>query len=81
MIQLTLYGTEGCHLCDHASELIIRAAQTYSNIAVQYIDIIEDDELMATYGLSIPVLKLSDTISLCWPFTVEEIKTFIESTQ
>jgi thiol-disulfide isomerase/thioredoxin len=81
MIQLKLYGTEGCHLCDHASALIIEAAQAYSNMEVQYIDIIENDELMDAYSLSIPVLTLSDTNKLFWPFTIEEIKTFIESAQ
>lgn len=68
-------------MCDHATELVKEAVRTYSNIAVLYIDIVEDDELMAAYGLSIPVLAVKDNARLLWPFTVEDIKIFIESAQ
>ncbi|MCB5205731.1 glutaredoxin family protein [Methylovorus mays] len=81
MIQLKLYGTEGCHLCDHAFELITQATQPYDNITLHYIDIIEDEELMNAYGTKIPVLTVPDKTNLYWPFSIGEITQLIESAQ
>lgn len=81
MIQLKLYGTEGCHLCDHALELITEATLAYANITFHYIDIIDDEELMNVYSLQIPVLTVADKTSLYWPFSANEITHLIESAQ
>ncbi|MCB4810227.1 glutaredoxin family protein [Methylovorus menthalis] len=81
MIQLKLYGTEGCHLCDQAFELVSQATQPYANITLHYIDIIEDEELMNAYSLKIPVLTMGNKASLSWPFSAGEITKLIESAQ
>jgi len=42
------------------------------------IDIAEDSELLRRYGIKIPVLYREDNASeLCWPFSIEDILTFI----
>ncbi|HWU33740.1 MAG TPA: glutaredoxin family protein [Methylovorus sp.] len=81
MIQLKLYGTEGCHLCDQALELVHQAIAVRPNITLQYIDIVEDEGLMSTYALTIPVLSLEDQTSLFWPFSVKEITDLINGRQ
>ncbi|MCA1773863.1 MAG: glutaredoxin family protein [Halomonas sp.] len=54
MIRLTLYTTQGCHLC---AELEARvAALTRQPITWQRIEVAEDQTLLARYGERIPVL-------------------------
>ncbi|MDR5876431.1 glutaredoxin family protein [Halomonas sp. CUBES01] len=54
MIRLTLYTTEGCHLC---AELEARvAALTLRPVAWQRVEVSEDETLLARYGEHIPVL-------------------------
>jgi len=72
-----LYGTSGCHLCDEA-ETIISTALKNQNITYMNQDIVEDDNLLNQYCLTIPVFKCHTTQQeLNWPFSVEEIKAFI----
>ena len=72
-----LYGTSGCHLCDEA-ETIISTALKNQNIIYMKQDIVEDDNLLNQYCLTIPVFKCHTTQQeLNWPFSVEEIKAFI----
>jgi hypothetical protein len=67
-----LYATDGCHLCEDAMELLEALS-----LPVQYIDIADDDELSARYGLRIPVLRRDDGAELDWPFAEAEIRRFI----
>ncbi|MCO7246658.1 MULTISPECIES: glutaredoxin family protein [Halomonadaceae] len=54
MIRLTLYTTQGCHLC---AELEARvAALTRQPIAWQRVEVADDETLLARYGERIPVL-------------------------
>ena len=72
-----LYGTSGCHLCDVAESIISTAIK---NHAITYIkqDIVEEDNLLNQYALTIPVFKsLATQEELCWPFTEEGIQAFI----
>ena len=72
-----LYGTSGCHLCDEA-ETIISTALKNQNITYMNQDIVENDNLLNQYCLTIPVFKCHTTQQeLNWPFSVEEIKAFI----
>jgi hypothetical protein len=72
-----LYGTSGCHLCEEAEAIISRAMKD-QNIIYQRQDIVEDDNLLRQYALTIPVFKcLVTRQELNWPFTEEAIKAFI----
>jgi len=55
MIRVTIYSRPGCHLCDDMKDLVRKVAQTIP-LALEDIDIYDDDELEARYGLDIPVL-------------------------
>jgi glutaredoxin len=72
-MNIRLYGTAFCHLCDEA-EAILRE----SGIAADYVDIADDDELLEKYGIRIPVLKRVDTgAELGWPFDASAISLFL----
>ncbi|GAA5644765.1 glutaredoxin family protein [Vibrio proteolyticus] len=70
---ITLYSTEGCHLCEMAFGLV---KQLDMADAVQVIDIALDDALFSRYGVTIPVLKYNDS-ELNWPFDLEELKDWL----
>lgn len=65
-VKFHLYGTEGCHLCEDALAICL-AEMPVEQIKV--VDIIDDENLLALYRVSIPVLeRLSDQEKLFWPF-------------
>jgi glutaredoxin len=55
MIALTLYSRPGCHLCEQMKATIDRVAQSIP-LTLEVIDISDDADLDARYGLVIPVL-------------------------
>jgi hypothetical protein len=76
-IKFNLYSSEGCHLCVQALQLCEGIIDRES---INVIDIVEDDKLVALYGISIPVLEqISENnqvngVKLFWPFTQQNIK-------
>lgn len=55
MIRLTLYTTQGCHLC---AELEARVeALTLQPVAWQRVEVSDDETLLARYGECIPVWR------------------------
>jgi glutaredoxin len=74
-LNLTLYGTEGCHLCAHAQSILDQASLRWCDV-----DIAEDDTLLERYGTRIPVLLCHDNgKELNWPFNYEDVFRLIES--
>jgi glutaredoxin len=72
-MNLELYGTAFCHLCEQA-ETVLREI----GIEADYIDIADNDELLEKYGIRIPVLKRADTgTELGWPFDAEAVSRFL----
>ena len=57
MKTVTLYGRDGCHLCDEARAVLVRmrAAQPFR---LEEIDIESDDALLRRYLERIPVIAL-----------------------
>ena len=72
MIPITLFTTTGCHLCELANDLLLQINLS-SSLAITYTEIGDDDELVARYGTSIPVVEFADGSQLNWPFTVNDI--------
>jgi glutaredoxin len=71
--QLYLYGTDGCHLCHDAQQLLLAL-----NLGWDDVDIVEDDALLQRYGTRIPVLKRAGSeAELDWPFDLQQISTFL----
>ncbi len=72
---ITLYSTEGCHLCEMAFALLNQA-----NVAsqIEVVDIAFDDELFSHYGVTIPVVSYQGS-ELNWPFDFSELTHWLEN--
>jgi glutaredoxin len=60
-LRLTIYSKPGCHLCDEMKSLVHRVISQQSrhdDIAVDEIDISNDQTLLDRYGIEIPVLLI-----------------------
>jgi hypothetical protein len=55
-ITVTLYGREGCHLCELAEKPVSRAVAATRGAVLRHVDIDTDDALRARYGVRIPVV-------------------------
>ena len=72
-IQLSLYSTSHCHLCEQAEAIIASVAQ-HLDIVCTVIEIADDPELLTLYEVKIPVLRRMDTnTEICWPFSIDDI--------
>lgn len=71
---ITLYSTEGCHLCEMAYDL---TKQLNISHQVEIVDIAFDDELFSRYGVTIPVLNYRGN-ELNWPFDLQELQNWLE---
>ena len=54
---VTLYGREGCHLCDEARTVLLRVREELP-FTLHEVDIERDDELFKRYLERIPVVSL-----------------------
>jgi glutaredoxin len=77
MIHLLLFGTDGCHLCEDAEQILTLCAQ--NSFAIEYIDIAVEEQWQEQYSVRIPVLYHPETKNeLNWPFTLDQVQTFIK---
>jgi len=74
----TLYGTSACHLCELA-EAVIAEQLGCGGVSVEAVDISGSDELLARYGVVIPVLRHPDGRELRWPFDSLAASEFLAS--
>jgi len=72
---ITLYSTEGCHLCEMAFQL---TQQLKISDQVEIVDIAFDDELFSRYGVTIPVLNYHGN-ELNWPFDLEQLQAWLDN--
>lgn len=71
--QFKLFTTSSCHLCEEAIAILTRI-EICEDISWLEIEIAEDDALLASYGIRIPVLHhLASGKELNWPFTEDDI--------
>ena len=76
---LELMTTEGCHLCEHATPLLV-AGLDPNVFEVDLVDIAFDDQLMNLYATRIPVLVDSQSgAELDWPFDMQQLAEFVEN--
>jgi len=54
-------------------------AETFAMDNVESIDIIDDEKLVAEYGVRIPVLKNQKGQELAWPFELNELVTWVKN--
>lgn len=76
-MNVRLYTTVGCHLCEDALALLQQASQSGADLEISEIEISDEDELLERYGIRIPVVARGDGVELGWPFTLEELNTFL----
>lgn len=69
---VTLYSTEGCHLCEQALTLLLLC-----HVKVDVVDIAFDDELFIRYGVTIPVVQ-NKTSELNWPFNLQQLQQWLD---
>ncbi|WP_421202845.1 glutaredoxin family protein [Aeromonas enteropelogenes] len=71
---LTLFHTDGCHLCEQAWALVEQAG-----IAAQtrQCDIMDDATWLDAYRVRIPVLRDETGHELGWPFTLVELQCWL----
>mgnify|MGYP001765985079 CR=1 FL=1 len=75
---LVLYGTLGCHLCELAEQQLL--PWVAAGWQVELVDIAEDDQLMARYSLTIPVLQhVASARELGWPFDQAALLGFLNA--
>ena len=80
MLELTLYSTSHCHLCEEAETSLASISNQY-DIKWNTIEITNNDELLEMYGVKIPVIKRADNdYEICWPFTTKDIVKLINLT-
>ncbi|MCK9606884.1 MAG: glutaredoxin family protein [Methylomonas sp.] len=73
MSDLVLFGTEGCHLCEEAENLVDCA-----ELKVEKRDIMDDESWQQRYGIRIPVLRnQANGHELNWPFSIEQLQLFV----
>ena len=78
MQKLILYSTLGCHLCELAKQQLEPLIDHYL-IQLQEVDIANDEGLLKSYGIKIPVLYIERSQrELCWPFDVYAIDQFLQ---
>jgi hypothetical protein len=77
-MQLILFGTSACHLCEQATELVTSIIADNPTIQLQPIDIAEQVHWQPRYAIRIPVLLHRKTErELSWPFDRMAVITFI----
>lgn len=72
---ITLFSTDGCHLCEMAFEICQRAGVAEQ---VRIVDIAFDDELFSRYGVTIPVLNFEGS-EINWPFDLQELQLWLDN--
>ncbi|WP_286232482.1 glutaredoxin family protein [Thalassotalea sediminis] len=74
-IEYYLYSSEGCHLCEQALSMCLARIEEQ---ALKVVDIVDDDRLVAEYGVHIPVLEhCKSGEKLFWPFTEQQINELV----
>ena len=76
--QVIFYHTSDCHLCDEAEEMI-SPLLIAAGVVAEAIDVADDLDAFARFGMQIPVLYFPATdTSVLWPFdrqTVAQLLT------
>jgi len=75
-MQISLFTTAGCHLCEQAYDLLQRVSTDYP-FEIVSVEIGDDDSLLEQYGLTIPVVQFEDGDEINWPFDASTLKQYI----
>ena len=73
MHRITLYGRQGCHLCDDARQVIERVAKDLG-VAWDVVDIDTSPELREKYGEMIPVTLVDGVQHDFWRVSEDRLR-------
>ncbi|KAF3977799.1 MAG: glutaredoxin family protein [Methylococcales symbiont of Iophon sp. n. MRB-2018] len=77
MLNLILFGTENCHLCEDAENIL--ASYEQNLFKIESIDIAVEEQWQEQYAVLIPVLYHPETKKqLGWPFSLAQVQAFIK---
>ena len=83
-MELVLYSTDHCTLCDQALELLFSMPELAGQ-SVRVLDVATDDDLLNRYGERLPVLAVREDRSaspeapeLDWPFDAQTVLGLLE---
>jgi hypothetical protein len=83
MMRLFLYHTLGCHLCELAEAVVqqvLDASPSVEAVRVEKIDIALNEQLLARYGETIPVIRLEHAqTGLGWPFEPSAVAAYLRA--
>ena len=71
--QLVLYSKPGCHLCDEMKHVLDRV-RARTPFTLRVVDISPDPDLVARYGLEIPVLEIDGRRAAKYRITEHELE-------
>ncbi|WP_029646325.1 glutaredoxin family protein [Methylomicrobium lacus] len=79
-MRLLLLGTEGCHLCEEAQEIVAACVNEIApETQIELIDIAEQPEWQPDYAIKIPVLLEPESRrELGWPFDYAQAASFLQ---
>ena len=75
---LTLYSRPGCHLCDEMKAVVDLVARSVP-FTIDIIDVSNDPQLEARYGLEIPVLLINGRKAAKYRLTEDELLRRLEA--
>ena len=70
---MVLYTRPGCHICEDAKALLERVARPGA-ITVEEVDIRTDPDLVRSYDLRIPVIRIGETVELSAPIREDALR-------
>ena len=78
VIELTLIGKPGCHLCEDAESVVNQVLAEFDGlVTLTHRDILEDSELFAQYSEQVPVLLLNGKVHNYWRINQERLREAI----
>ena len=77
MLTIELFSTDHCSLCEQALDLLLGMPEI-AGLELQVVDIAHNDDLLARYAESIPVLRALDT-ELAAPFGRKEVLSWLDA--
>ena len=78
-MNLILFGTSACHLCEQAETILQHVLIQYPKIKLELIDIAIQTQWQEKYAIRIPVLLDSQSQrELGWPFNEDDVIIFIQ---
>ena len=77
-MNITLFTTLGCHLCDEALHMLQAIQATGFEMNIIEVEIAESETLREKYGVRIPVVGVAED-EIGWPFANNALRDFLSS--